>query len=80
MRTCASLAAMDNMETQAWDVGFCEMPVRCDEAKLQQCVVIRVLIPGGHMYTKDTKNDSNVLLGNLEKELDAVTGLWYTHT
>ena len=28
-----------------------------------------------HMYTKDTKNDTSVLLGNLEKELEAVTGL-----
>ena len=29
------------------------------------------------MYTKDTKQDAGLLLGNLEEDLEAVTGLIY---
>ena len=35
-----SMSAMDNMETQAWDVGFCERPVHHDEA-CPQCVDLK---------------------------------------
>ena len=51
LSTNSMSSRMDNMETQAWDLGFCERPVHLDEASLQCVVFIRVNVREPHVYS-----------------------------